>query len=592
MKKIQLILTLWGSLAFAPGTHACFIIVCRNDSTVLVGNHEDWFARDAAVRIRTPQPGRYGSILFTFASEGWPQGGMNERGLFFDAAQTPFQEIEFDSEKSTPSFYMWQEILDRFSTVQDAIEFLEQYSIPELSETTVVLADETGDAAIIGVHNHKLDIRRIAGQYLMQSNFNAWQPELSEELVCPRYQAAEQLLSMSPASNLETVRTILKKTHQDSLTVYSNLYDLKNKTIYTYHERNFDDAIVTTLPDFFKYGDCMLLLKDLAGNHSGFSACAPGNILTIRGTIVDRETGDPIPYANIGLFNKNLGTLSDPDGSFEIVLPGSAINDSLLVSSIGFSTEKRPLTILANQKSPVRINLARSTTTLKPVTISAKKLRGKVARLGWMGGKDGILPLDTVMGGGAVALMVEAPHAPFYVDKLQLRLMYNSRDIATLRFHIYEFDSITGKPGTDLLTTEVLLKDDKKFGWMRFDLSDKSIVIDRRKVCIGFEWIDDRQTRIKMLEGLRDWDTWKRSEFAKGNEKVEYLSDGKSGYYKYRGNMMDWPGFRLLPPFTGLMIETGKHAETENLIMFERKTSFGEWTVVPSTLNAVMTVKY
>ncbi|MDQ2656634.1 MAG: carboxypeptidase-like regulatory domain-containing protein, partial [Bacteroidota bacterium] len=541
-----------------------------------------------------PQPGRYGSIQFTFASEGWPQGGMNERGLFFDAAQTPFQEIEFDSEKSTPSFYMWQEILDRFSTVQDAIEFLKQYSIPELSETTVVLADETGDAAIIGVHNHKLDIQRIAGQYMMQSNFSTWHPELSEELVCPRYQAAERFLSLSPASDLETVRTILKKTHQDSLTVYSNIYDLKNKTINTYYERNFDDATVTTLPDLFQYGDCMLLLEDLVNNPSGFSACMDParKVLTLEGTVVDSETGDAIAYANIGLFNKNLGTLSDPDGSFEIALPGSAISDTLLVSSIGFLTEKLPLITFVNRNSPVRINLDRSTTTLKPVTISAKKIKGKVARLGWMGGKDGVLPLDTVMGGGAVALMVEAPQAPFYVDKLQVRLMYNSRDTATLRFHIYEYDSITGKPGKDLLTREVLLKDDKRFGWMRFDLSDKSIVIDQRKVCIGFEWIDDRHTRIKMLEGLRDWDTWKRSEFAKGNEKVEYVSDGKSGYYKYHGNMMDWPGFRLLPPFTGLMIETGKHAETENLIMFERKTSFGEWTVVPSTLNAVMTVKY
>ena len=50
--------------------------------------------------------------------------------------------------------------------------------------------------------------------------------------------------------------------------------------------------------------------------------------------------------------------------------------------------------------------------------------------------------------------------------------------------------------------------------------------------------------------------------------------------------MMDWPGFKTLPPFTGLMVETGKHSETENLITFERKTSFGQWTENPSTLNA------
>lgn len=591
---IRLALAFCGYMALAHSANACFIIVCRNDSTVLVGNHEDWFAHDAAIRIRTPQPGRYGSIIFTFASEGWPQGGMNEQGLFFDAAQTPFQEIEFDSEKRKPSFYIWQEILDRFTTVQDAIRFLKQYSLPELSETNIVLADATGDAAIIGVHNHKLDIRHIAGKYLMQSNFNAWHPELSAEPVCPRYHAAEQFLSLSPPSNFETIRTILKQTHQDSLTVYSNIYDLKNKSIHTFSQRNFDDAIVTTLPEFFKYGDCMLLLEELADNPSGFSACASirSRLLTIQGTVEDRETGDPIAYANIGLFNKNLGTLSDPDGSFEIVLPASAIGDTLLVSSIGYATGKHLLTALTNSNPPLRITLERSTTTLKPVTISARKIKGKIARLGWMGGKDGVLPLDTVMGGGAVALLVEAPQAPFYVDKLQVRLMYNSRDTATLRFHIYEYDSIRGRPGKDLLTGEIMLKDDKRFGWMRFDLSNKSIVIDQKQVCIGFEWIDDRQTRIRMLEGLRDWETWKKTEYQKGNKKVEYIPEGESGYHKYHGNMMDWPGFRLLPPFTGLMIETGKRAETKNLIMFERKTSFGEWAVVPSTLNAVLTIKY
>ena len=97
-------------------------------------------------------------------------------------------------------------------------------------------------------------------------------------------------------------------------------------------------------------------------------------------------------------------------------------------------------------------------------------------RLGWMGGKDGILPLDTVMGGGAVALLVEAPRAPFYIEKLQLRLMYNSKDTIKFRFHVYEFDSINRKPGKDLLNREIILTEEKKFGWLRFDLSHENIM--------------------------------------------------------------------------------------------------------------------
>jgi hypothetical protein len=55
---------------------------------------------------------------------------------------------------------------------------------------------------------------------------------------------------------------------------------------------------------------------------------------------------------------------------------------------------------------------------------------------------------------------------------------------------------------------------------------------------------------------------------------------------------MTWPGFRKLPPFTGLMIQTGKDEKTMSLKTFERKTSFGQWIEIHSTLNAVVTVKY
>ena len=212
-----------------------------------------------------------------------------------------------------------------------------------------------------------------------------------------------------------------------------------------------------------------------------------------------------------------------------------------------------------------------------------------------MGGKDGVLPLDTVMGGGAVALLVESPQAPFHIEKLQVRLMYNSKDTLKLRFHVYEYDSIKRRPGKELLTREIMLEENKKFGWLRFDLSSENIILNERRVCIGFEWIEERDNRLKMLAGLRDWEKWKESQFNLGNKKVEFIPPDKnrpSGYYKYHGNMTDWPGFKDLPPFTGPMVEGGKKPETENLGTFERKTSFGEWQEIPSTLNAVVTINY
>ncbi len=572
----------------------CFILFHKHDNTILIANHEDWFADDGAIKINPPAPGRYGSVIFTFLSEGWAQGGMNEKGLFFDGAQTPYQEIRFDSSKRKPHNYPWQEILDKAATVQEALQLLQSYSLEELEEATIMIADATGDAAILGVHNNVLDIRRPANHYLIQTNFNQWHPELSDEPVCARYQTAEQMISSSQAVTVDNMLSILKKTHQDSLTVYSNIYDLKNKTIFTYNKRKFENPIITTIPQAFHYGDCMISLDSLARD-PGFAKCNTGPPkINVTGKIID-ENGKPIPYANIGILDKNVGTLSDPDGSFEITLPTSMTNDSLIFSSIGFETLKLPVNKLPTKSTPITIRINSTATLLSEITVSDKKLNRKVARLGWMGGKDGVLPLDTVMGGGAVALLVESPEIPFNLEKLQVRLMYNSKDTLKLRFHVFEYDSLKQQPGNELLTREIILKENKKFGWLRFDLSNKNIMLNQKRVCIGFEWIDERNDRIKMLAGLREWEKWKEFQFNAGNKKVQYLppqDDQLYGYFKYHGNMMDWPGFKDLPPFTGLMVESGKKTETKNLRTFERKTSFGEWKEIASTLNAVVTISY
>ncbi len=387
------------------------------------------------------------------------------------------------------------------------------------------------------------------------------------------------------------MKTILEGTRQDSLTVYSNIYDLKNRTIHTYNKRDFSNSIDIVLDDAFKLGDCMISLDSLAADPHAWSQCS-AEVSTVSGVVTDRDTGQPVPFVNIGFLSVNTGTLSDPDGYFELRVPPTHRNDSIFFSSIGYKKQSVAVTLLKSRASAVR--LQPENTVLNAVTIRAKKT--KIARLGWMGGRDGVLPFDTIQGGGAVALLVESPGTPWYADKLQFRLMYNSRDTLKFRFHIYAYDSITNVPGEELLSKEIFLKDTKKFGWVRCDLSQFDIRITERKVLIGFEWIDDRLSRERMLKGLRAWERWKMEQYNNHNQKVERIvvheHAGETIRYKYHGNMMNWPGFRDLPPFTGLMIETGKKKETESLRTFERKTSFGEWKEIPSTLNAVITVRY
>src|ERR1700754_1174964 len=64
--------------------------------------------------------------------------------------------------------------------------------------------------------------------------------------------------------------------------------------------------------------------------------------ITITGDITDAQTGLPLAYATIGVKERDTQTLSNPDGTFELIIAEGAHSDTLIVSYIGYETfEKR-----------------------------------------------------------------------------------------------------------------------------------------------------------------------------------------------------------------------------------------------------------
>ena len=59
----------------------------------------------------------------------------------------------------------------------------------------------------------------------------------------------------------------------------------------------------------------------------------------IRGKVIDAETGDPIPFANVVIQGTSIGTPTDFDGYYEII--GEAASDTLIVSYIGYERKKK-----------------------------------------------------------------------------------------------------------------------------------------------------------------------------------------------------------------------------------------------------------
>lgn len=60
--------------------------------------------------------------------------------------------------------------------------------------------------------------------------------------------------------------------------------------------------------------------------------------ITIKGTVSDGNTGEPVPFANLGVLGTVAGVASDMDGNFELVLPDKYADKVIRVSVVGYTT--------------------------------------------------------------------------------------------------------------------------------------------------------------------------------------------------------------------------------------------------------------
>ncbi|MEM7486860.1 MAG: carboxypeptidase-like regulatory domain-containing protein, partial [Bacteroidota bacterium] len=98
--------------------------------------------------------------------------------------------------------------------------------------------------------------------------------------------------------------------------------------------------------------------------------------LDYKGKIVDGKSGQPIPYVNIGIVEKGIGTVSDEEGIFHLKFNPDlyASNDVILFSSLGYEKLVIPITNLkfVYNEYPI-LKLNPSILELNEVVVTDKK---------------------------------------------------------------------------------------------------------------------------------------------------------------------------------------------------------------------------
>ncbi len=238
MKKLIILLILIP--AEIPFVFGCTIFTASSKNVVLAGNNEDMCTTNTVIHVIPPSEENYGCIFWGFKGDENYQGGMNDSGLFFDGAGTPPVEM---SDWDLPEFdgrYIFETVLKKCQTVQEAIELVKGYSQPYLKFSHILVADATGEAVIFEWGNNRMNyIQKGNNNYLIATNFNLTETAYPEK-ECNRYASAKRMLSENEP-DISLFEKILSVTHAEGKfpTVYSNLCDLKNRKMYLYNFHNY-----------------------------------------------------------------------------------------------------------------------------------------------------------------------------------------------------------------------------------------------------------------------------------------------------------------------------------------------------------------
>jgi hypothetical protein len=237
-------------VCFSPAAHACTGIYASDGKTVLAGNNEDFWNLDTKMWIVPPEEGKYGRIYFGFKDKN-PQGGMNEKGLFFDGFATERCEVKESLGKPMYRGHMADDAMAQCATVEEVIELFSGYNLQILENAMLMFGDATGDSVIIEGDR----FLRKKGRYQVVTNFYQSMTD-PDRIPCQRFKIATKLFEEDPVVSVDLFRRVLAGVHSEimSPTVYSNIYDLKNKVVYLYHFHNFENAVKIDLAEELKKG--------------------------------------------------------------------------------------------------------------------------------------------------------------------------------------------------------------------------------------------------------------------------------------------------------------------------------------------------
>lgn len=231
------------------------------------------------------------------------------------------------------------------------------------------------------------------------------------------------------------------------------------------------------------------LLLDIYGALLLFATLWPpivSRAQVINGKVIDKTTGQGLPYASFGFCKEKGGGIANLNGEFSIELSKGDRKDSLLVSYIGYKGQAVALGNL-DLTAPLIVRLAAAPKELPATAVSGVRQLLTVGNGKYNGHFTGWGDYNSSRG-RMRGVVIPPKEYPVRLVEFGCHIKHNSFDSVKVRLHLLDFHSDTPSM-RELLHDNIYLVIHRNARWVSIDLSRYHIVISDT-IVLGIEWVD------------------------------------------------------------------------------------------------------
>jgi hypothetical protein len=199
--------------------------------------------------------------------------------------------------------------------------------------------------------------------------------------------------------------------------------------------------------------------------------------IELSGTVVDQQTQLPVEYANIGIFEKGIGTVTNMKGEFSFILPENLKTEPIMVSHLGYGDTSFYFNQLLSKKNII-IELAMVANDLKGITF----LGGETVNLGYLPADDQAKGYFKANGLGMEGGTLIRNKDTVVLTRFNLNILDLPYDSIKFRLNIYAM--IKNKPGPKVNKKDILFTLRKEhIGKFSLSIAQENLVVVNDFLC-------------------------------------------------------------------------------------------------------------